>query len=146
MHDMDRVTVRNKKCLSCDATSFGLRQQLAQAKSGALAKPFIIGGRRHVCQTVVKGFGGIFKRVLTVDCAQDWLAFVERYGLGIACYKSTVCCKSLPSWLVLLSAILLVFQAHDGFRSHSMLVFPGVLLISPREQAGSCSAHRPPRR
>jgi two-component system, cell cycle sensor histidine kinase and response regulator CckA len=32
--------------------------------------------------------------------------------------------------VVLLSAILLVFQAHDGFRSHSMLVFPGLLLIS----------------
>ena len=32
--------------------------------------------------------------------------------------------------IVLLSAILLVFQAHDGFRSHSMLVFPGLLLIS----------------
>ena len=31
---------------------------------------------------------------------------------------------------VLLGAILLVFQAHDGFRSHSMLVFPGLLLIS----------------
>jgi hypothetical protein len=32
--------------------------------------------------------------------------------------------------VVLLSAILLVFQAHDGFRSHSMLLFPGLLLIS----------------
>ena len=32
--------------------------------------------------------------------------------------------------VVLLSAILLVFQAHDGFRSHSMLVFPGLLLLS----------------
>ena len=32
--------------------------------------------------------------------------------------------------VVLLSAILLVFRAHDGFRSHSMLVFPGLLLIS----------------
>src|SRR5579864_572595 len=32
--------------------------------------------------------------------------------------------------VVLLSAILLVFQAHDGFRSHSMLVFPGLLLVS----------------
>ena len=32
--------------------------------------------------------------------------------------------------VVLLGAILLVFQAHDGFRSHSMLVFPGLLLIS----------------
>jgi len=32
--------------------------------------------------------------------------------------------------VVLLSAILLVFQAHDGFRSHSMLFFPGLLLIS----------------
>ena len=31
---------------------------------------------------------------------------------------------------VLLTAILLVFEAHDGFRSHSMLVFPGLLLIS----------------
>jgi PAS domain S-box-containing protein len=27
-------------------------------------------------------------------------------------------------------AILLVFEAHDGFRSHAMLVFPGLLLIS----------------
>jgi PAS domain S-box-containing protein len=32
--------------------------------------------------------------------------------------------------VVLLDAILLVFQAHDGFRSHSMMVFPGLLLIS----------------
>ena len=32
--------------------------------------------------------------------------------------------------VALLTAILLVFQAHDGFRSHSMLVFPGLLLIS----------------
>jgi PAS domain-containing protein len=32
--------------------------------------------------------------------------------------------------VVLLSAILLVFHAHDGFRSHSMLIFPGLLLIS----------------
>uniref|UniRef100_Q02A22 histidine kinase n=1 Tax=Solibacter usitatus (strain Ellin6076) TaxID=234267 RepID=Q02A22_SOLUE len=32
--------------------------------------------------------------------------------------------------IVLLSAILLVFRAHDGFRSHSMLLFPGLLLIS----------------
>ena len=31
---------------------------------------------------------------------------------------------------VLLTAILLVFQARDGFRSHAMLVFPGLLLIS----------------
>jgi two-component system, cell cycle sensor histidine kinase and response regulator CckA len=31
---------------------------------------------------------------------------------------------------VLLTAILLVFTAHDGFRSHAMLVFPGLLLIS----------------
>ncbi len=30
----------------------------------------------------------------------------------------------------LLTAILLVFNAHDGFRSHAMLVFPGLLLIS----------------
>ena len=28
------------------------------------------------------------------------------------------------------TAILLVFEAHDGFRSHAMLVFPGLLLIS----------------
>jgi PAS domain S-box-containing protein len=32
--------------------------------------------------------------------------------------------------IVLLSAIVLVFRAHDGFRSHSMLLFPGLLLIS----------------
>jgi PAS domain S-box-containing protein len=33
--------------------------------------------------------------------------------------------------LVLMAcAILLVFEAHDGFRSHAMLVFPGLLLIS----------------
>jgi two-component system cell cycle sensor histidine kinase/response regulator CckA len=32
--------------------------------------------------------------------------------------------------VVLLSAMLLVFHAHDGFRSHSMLFFPGLLLIS----------------
>ncbi len=32
--------------------------------------------------------------------------------------------------IVLLSAVVLVFQAHDGFRSHSMLFFPGLLLIS----------------
>ena len=33
--------------------------------------------------------------------------------------------------LVMLSgAILLVLEAHDGFRSHAMLVFPGLLLIS----------------
>ena len=31
---------------------------------------------------------------------------------------------------VLLAAMLLVFEAHDGFRSLSMLVFPGMLLIS----------------
>ena len=31
---------------------------------------------------------------------------------------------------VLLTAILLVFEARDGFRSHAMLVFPGLLLIS----------------
>ncbi|HTP34006.1 MAG TPA: PAS domain-containing protein [Candidatus Acidoferrales bacterium] len=31
---------------------------------------------------------------------------------------------------VLLTAILLVLQARDGFRSHAMLVFPGLLLIS----------------
>ncbi len=30
----------------------------------------------------------------------------------------------------LLTPILLVFEAHDGFRSHAMLVFPGLLLIS----------------
>ena len=32
--------------------------------------------------------------------------------------------------VVLLAAIVLVFRAHDGFRSHSMLLFPGLLLIS----------------
>jgi len=32
--------------------------------------------------------------------------------------------------VLLLGAILLVFEAHDGFRSHAMLVFPGLLLIS----------------
>jgi two-component system cell cycle sensor histidine kinase/response regulator CckA len=31
---------------------------------------------------------------------------------------------------LLLTAILLVLQARDGFRSHAMLVFPGLLLIS----------------
>jgi hypothetical protein len=31
---------------------------------------------------------------------------------------------------VLLTAILLVFEARDGFRSHVMLVFPGLLLVS----------------
>ena len=31
---------------------------------------------------------------------------------------------------VLLTAVLLVFEARDGFRSHAMLVFPGLLLIS----------------
>jgi PAS domain S-box-containing protein len=31
--------------------------------------------------------------------------------------------------IVLLSAILLVFRAHDGFRSYAMLLFPGLLLI-----------------
>jgi hypothetical protein len=31
---------------------------------------------------------------------------------------------------MLLTAILLVFEAHDGFRSHAMLFFPGLLLIS----------------
>jgi two-component system cell cycle sensor histidine kinase/response regulator CckA len=31
---------------------------------------------------------------------------------------------------VLLTAILQVFEAHDGFRSHAMLIFPGLLLIS----------------
>jgi PAS domain S-box-containing protein len=31
---------------------------------------------------------------------------------------------------LLLTAILLVFEAHDGFRSHAMLVFPGLLLIA----------------
>src|SRR5215469_5749994 len=30
----------------------------------------------------------------------------------------------------LLTATLLVFAARDGFRSHAMLVFPGLLLIS----------------
>ena len=32
--------------------------------------------------------------------------------------------------IVLMGAILLVFHARDGFRSHSMLFFPGLLLIS----------------
>jgi len=31
---------------------------------------------------------------------------------------------------LLLTAVLLVFEARDGFRSHAMLVFPGLLLIS----------------
>jgi PAS domain S-box-containing protein len=31
---------------------------------------------------------------------------------------------------LLLTAVLLVFEARDGFRSHVMLVFPGVLLLS----------------
>jgi hypothetical protein len=31
---------------------------------------------------------------------------------------------------VLLTAILLVFEARDGFRSHAMPVFPGLLLVS----------------
>jgi hypothetical protein len=31
---------------------------------------------------------------------------------------------------MLLGTILLVFEAHDGFRSHAKLVFPGLLLIS----------------
>ena len=31
---------------------------------------------------------------------------------------------------VLLTAMLLVFEAHDGFRSLAMLVFPGMLLLS----------------
>jgi PAS domain S-box-containing protein len=31
---------------------------------------------------------------------------------------------------MMLGATLLVLQAHDGFRSHAMLVFPGLLLIS----------------
>ena len=31
---------------------------------------------------------------------------------------------------ILLTAVLLVVQAHDGFRSHAMIVFPGLLLIS----------------
>jgi PAS domain S-box-containing protein len=32
--------------------------------------------------------------------------------------------------VLMLGAILLVFEAHDGFRSHAMLLFPGLLLIS----------------
>src|SRR5215831_2472723 len=32
--------------------------------------------------------------------------------------------------VLMLGAILLVFEARDGFRSHAMLVFPGLLLIS----------------
>jgi PAS domain S-box-containing protein len=32
--------------------------------------------------------------------------------------------------VLMLGAILLVFEAHDGIRSHAMLVFPGLLLIS----------------
>jgi PAS domain S-box-containing protein len=32
--------------------------------------------------------------------------------------------------VVFVSAVLLVFQANDGIRSHAMLVFPGLLLIS----------------
>jgi PAS domain S-box-containing protein len=32
--------------------------------------------------------------------------------------------------VLMLGAILLVFEAHDGFRSHAMLVFPGLLLMS----------------
>src|SRR5215467_5120367 len=32
--------------------------------------------------------------------------------------------------VLMLGAILLVFEAHDGLRSHAMLVFPGLLLIS----------------
>lgn len=42
-----------------------------------------------------------------------------------------------PSWAartailtILLTAILLVFEAHDGIRSHAMLFFPGLLLVS----------------
>src|SRR5215471_18073466 len=31
---------------------------------------------------------------------------------------------------VLLTAILLVFEAHDGFRSNAMLIFPGLLVLS----------------
>ena len=30
--------------------------------------------------------------------------------------------------VLMLGAILLVFAAHDGFRSHAMLVFPGLLI------------------
>jgi hypothetical protein len=43
----------------------------------------------------------------------------------------------MPAWaartaflVVLLAAILLVFEARDGFRSHAMLAFPGLLFIS----------------
>ena len=32
--------------------------------------------------------------------------------------------------VLMLGALLLVFEAHDGFRSNAMLVFPGLLLIS----------------
>ena len=46
-------------------------------------------------------------------------------------------CAGRPDWtgrtaflVVLFGAILLVFRAHDGLRSHSMLFFPGLLLIS----------------
>ncbi len=42
-----------------------------------------------------------------------------------------------PAWAartaflsVLLTAVLLVFEARDGFRSHAMLVFPGLLLLT----------------
>ena len=36
-----------------------------------------------------------------------------------------------PAFLaVLLTAVLLVFEARDGFRSHAILVFPGLLLIT----------------
>jgi len=31
---------------------------------------------------------------------------------------------------ILLTAVLLIFQARDGFRSHAMILFPGLLLIS----------------
>ena len=31
---------------------------------------------------------------------------------------------------IFLTAVLLIFQARDGFRSHAMILFPGLLLIS----------------
>ena len=69
-------------------------------------------GEQHVPLPIVLAAVGLFAA-----------AAINRAGTPVWAGRTAVL-------VLMLGAILLVFEAHDGFRSHAMLVFPGLLLIS----------------
>jgi len=72
--------------------------------------------------------------VLTHEPAENAVLFVAVGGLLAAAFANRAGNTTVATLTVfvaaLVTAAMLVFEARDGFRSHAMLIFPGLLLIS----------------